>query len=468
MFSKIKFSLALAGIVAFSMLPLSAMSHAQVFEAAKIGGGAASSAMLARSVGEIIQEAKSAANELLANAESSGNVLLLRGADELNLSIENATRLFEDQKTKALKDLDEEKRQIMLGLAQIVVTANDLADRAYTLKDTTALDTRSILGNLPFVKERLVLQRIDGLSQLSHDGDYKLRVIGSYVGLPGDGHATALSLTVGNKTIGGLRVDPKEIHVAELSIPNSALEGLFKDREIAFVPATLNIEQQFTEPLWGFLWDVTEIKDYSAQINLALYPAFAGTLSVKARHKISGWKDIEGDHREMTHSDHCRRKCGGHHGTVHAVGYSETGTRSPQLIGDRRIVGAGCSQISGPGGFDVHEGTSVSPNHAQATCRVRFRTQPTTWRLSVNRQIFDWISEQEDEQDAEFYFGELLEIRVPIETTIIRIEGALTTGEKVDFLSGETNAENPVKIIRREDNKDDTSLFVRISRPEGT
>ncbi len=168
-----------AAVLAIGLLlsPVPHPTHAQVFEGVAVGGQVASAALMARSVGQIIQDAKDTANELLANAEGSGNVLMLRAADELNLAVDNALRQVDGVISDTLADLGDSKRDLLLGLAQATQAADDIAAQAYTFKDTLTLDTRSLLGTLPFVKDTLVLQRVDGLSQLAGTQSYDLTVI---------------------------------------------------------------------------------------------------------------------------------------------------------------------------------------------------------------------------------------------------------------------------------------------------
>ena len=441
-------------------------THAQVFEGVGVVGQVASAALLERSVGQIIQDAKDTANELLANAEGSGNVLMLRAADELNLAVDNALRQVDGVISDTLADLEDPKRDLLLGLAQATQAASDIAAKAYTFKDTLILDTRSLLGTLPFVKDTLVLQRVDGLSQLAGAQSYDLTVIGSYVGLPGEDHRTELSLSIDGTPLDTLQVDPQEIHIARLRIPNEALAPHFALKSTTFVPIELTVTQTFTERLWGFLWSVERVETYTAPLNLALYPAYAGTIEVLARHQIADWTNIAADTRDMTHADHCSSSCGGHYGTVHSVGYSANGLRNPPQIGDIRITSASCRQISGPGGQNVDEGTSVSPNGASATCRIRFRTQPSTYRLTVQRQQYAWVSEQDQNQEVEMYFGDLIEVRVPKTTTSIRVKGTFSTGEEIDILTSEANADALIQVIKHQENQNDRSVFLRSMAPE--
>ncbi len=455
-------------LVAYLVLSLFCIHPAQadvLGSAIATGGTVAATAIAGKTAQKLIETARSEANGLLAEAENTGNVLLVRAADELNLTAENVARLLAKQMDVAFEELDEDKRDLLLGLASATKVANDLGDKAYTFKDTLALDVRSILGTIPFVKDKLVLQRISGMSIIHGKPIYKLTIIGSYVGLPGEDHHTELGLSINGEEIKGLRVDPKEIHLAEILIPSEEIEPLFNSKSLAIVPVELTIKQTFKERLWGFLWNRDKEKEYSAKLNLTLYPGYAGKLESIARYQVLGWKRVEDIERTMTHEDHCSNDCRGHHGTTHEVAVGVRGNTSHPNIGDKCIVGASYRQDSGTVGYSVFEGVRVSSDKSRATLRMRFRTRSQTFTLITNIEEYSVLSEKELSSEVDLYFDKTTEIKVPLETKSIFFKGKLITGDSVDMLASEVDADSKVRVVRRLTNTEDKSVIVKAVRP---
>ncbi|NOU50920.1 hypothetical protein HG263_10295 [Pseudoalteromonas sp. JBTF-M23] len=452
-------------IISLITLPISAKADILGTSIAA-SGKVASAAITGETVQNLIEKARREAKALLAEAESSGNVLMTRAADELNLTADNVERMLSSQLNTVYDEIDEDKRDLLIGLASATKVATKLSDKAYTLKDTVSLDIRSILGDIPFVKESLVLQRITGLSAIAGEDRYKLRIIGSYLGLPGESHSSRIDVLIDGNLVEGVEVDPKEIHLVEISIPSASIEKyLLKDKP-ARIPLTLKISQTFKEPLFGFLWHVDNKKSYEANMNINLYPTYAGDVEVIARHQILGWKASQAIERDMTHSDHCSKNCKGHHGTTHEVKISVAGNSSQPQIGQKRITSAKCKRIAGTSGYSVDEGTSVSQDKSTAKCRIRFRTQSQTYRLTAKIEEYGVIEEKDTSVTAALTFDETTEVRIPKTTIETFIKGKLITGDKVDMVGSQTTNSGLVSIVRRLDNTNDKSVILSASRPD--
>lgn len=431
-------------------------------------GKVASSVITGETVERLVESARREAKALIAESENTGNVLLTRAADELNLTADNIERIFAKNLKTTFEEIDEDKRDLLIGLASATKVATELGDKAYNLKDTLSLDVRSILGDVPFVKESLVLQRVSGLSVISGKDKIKLKVIGSYVGLPGEDHRTDMSLSINGNPVEGIEIDPVEIHMAYIYIPSSNLSKFLLDEKPARIPLIININQKFKERFLGFLWNVETEKKYKADLNLTLYPAYAGTVNVVARHQVLGWKASAPIEREMTHADHCSKKCGGHYGTSHEVSIPVNGNTSSPQIGHKRIKSASCQLTAGVGGYSVDEGTHVSSDKSNAKCRIRFRTQAQTFRLTAQIEEYGVITEEDSSFIADIRFDELTEVRIPKTTTEIFIKGKLITGDKVNLVGSQTTTNGLVNIVRRLDNTNDKSIILSAFRPDDT
>lgn len=429
-------------------------------------GKVASSVITGETVKSLVESARREAKALIAESENTGNVLLTRAADELNLTADNIERIFSKNLKKTFEEIDEDKRDLLIGLASATKVASELGDKAYDLKDTLSLDVRSILGDVPFVKESLVLQRVSGLSVITGKDRIKLKIVGSYIGLPGEDHRTNLNVSIKGKVIEGIDVDPSEIHMAYIYVPSDSVSEYLDSKKPTRIPLIIDINQKFKERLWGFLWKVEKEKQYKADLNLTLYPTYAGTVDVVARHQVLGWRSVSPIERDMTHSDHCSKNCKNHHGTSHEVSIGVNGDGSSPQVGHRRITSASCRHVAGVGGYSVDEGTHVSADKSYAKCRIRFRTQAQTYRLTAQIEEYGVLSEKDSSFPADIKFDELTEVRIPKTTSEVFIKGKLITGDKVDLVGSQTTINGLVNIVKRLDNTNDKSVVLSAARPD--
>ncbi|MEF2482854.1 hypothetical protein V4D09_06060 [Vibrio mimicus] len=429
------------------------------------GGKITASVIADKTVGKIIQGTRDEAQSLIAEAERSGNVLLIRAADQLNLSADNLIRQLDGQLDKTFNQLDQTSQNMLLGLANATSTAATLIGQAYTFKDTLALDTRSILGDIPFVKEKLVLQRVTGLSAIVGRPEYEVTLFGSYIGLPGADHRSELSVLIGGKKVENFRTEPSEIHVNKIIIPESVLLTSEPKQEVIRIPLTFNIKQTFDERVWGILWNTEKTKEYSSTVTLTIYPRYAGELEVVARYLEYGWVKDEPVQRSMTHEAHCDDDCGDWYGRVYSVSIDTNGNRANQTVGDRRITSATCERTAGTSGYSVDHGIVVSPDRSKATCTIRFRTRPQTYTLTTQMERYQETNELDSSVVSPIYFGKSVEVKIPKSTQLVLLKSKLITGEEIDLIDTEVDARSPVQIVKLIDNLNDKSVFINVKDP---
>jgi hypothetical protein len=459
---------AIVSLMTFGLLAGAASpAPAQVIEVITAGGSVASSALLGKAVRDIIADARLQASSLLAEGQRTGNALLIRGADELSVAVDNASRLLSQELDRAFERLDQQKQDVLLGVARATKAAEGLAERAYLAKDTLSLDTRSILGSLPLTDEVFVLQRVDGLTHLEKDTDYSFRLIGSYVGLPASGYSTKLSLEIEGRPVKDIKVSPVELHVADITLPNATIAPLFDTGAVKVVEAELKVE--YTSPsrfLWVFPRDKTDV--LSSKLHLVLYPSYAGEAKVAARSIVYGWKPINSDSRSQTGPNaHCSSRCKDWYGIPWSFDMTvSTGIRNPPIEGDIRIASARC--VGAPGShFDEDLRADVLDSGARARCSVRARSHPATYLLTIEREQWKPVSDREATLTTALHYDQATELRIPKDAKTIRMTGKLLSGEGFDFIVGDTSAGAAIEIVRQVENANDTSLFIRARRPEG-
>ena len=415
---------------------------------------------------DIIQDARLAASTLMADGANTGNTLVIRGADELNAAADNAVRIIGHSMDKKFEQLEPLQKEMMLGVARATVAVKKLSEKAYTAKDTIALDVRSILGSFPLVTETFVLQRVGGLSHLKRETDYRMQLIGSYVGLPATGYEAEIQLYIDGKKVDGLKRNPSEVHVTELAIPSDVINPLFKDDKVALVP--VDVEVTYTSPKpWYHLFARADKSPIVTRVHLALYPSHVGSFDVSARETVFGWTPLPSDFKQaLGPNAHCSSDCGKHYGIDAGVEMVVSGGEKPQQVpGDIRIVNADCSPIPGHNGFDVIHGPVIQDNGTRAICRFRARSHPSEYRLTVYRQLWAATGDRDVKTAVDLYFDKVSEIRVPKFAKAVRVSGRDTSGSRFEFMLGEADPSSPVQLVSKQENANDLSYFVRAVRP---
>lgn len=447
---------------------MSAPTRAQILEVAGVAAKAGATTLVGVTVKDLITEARQQATALLADGRSTGDTLITRAGDELNMLADNAVRLVGDEVDEKFERFDESTKNLLISLHAATQSAKSFAKKAYDLKDTAALDLRSLLGGLPLVKERLVLQRVDGLTHLKGGADYQMELIGSYIGTPSEEHTTSIALAIDEAPVKGIRVTPLGLHHATLAIPNAEMSAFFTEENLRILPGKIVISQRFKEGWWVFAsW---KEKKYEVPVHFSLFPPYAGTIKVVARAQTLGWTKAEPKSNTTTGgNNHCSKKCSGWRGSPYEVGVSVSGgERTPQHLGDQRIVAISeCRCVSGTCGFDEHNHSIIDLDNTRARCGWQGRSHASTWRITAQVEQWGPKDERDIEQSVKLYWDRNVEIRVPRNATTIQISGRLLTGTDVDILDGQPDPGGLLTRISKVANLNDASLYYRINRPKG-
>lgn len=417
---------------------------------------------------DLIHDARQEATTLIADGRNSGDVLMTRAGDELNMMADNVLRLASSEMDSTIEDVDKLTSKVLVSLYNATLSAKSFGTKIYDIRDTTSLDIRSILGEIPLVNEKLLVQRIQGLTQLINKTDYQMEILASYVGTPSEEHSTDIEIILNDKKLEGVKVNPAGLHHAILRIPNASLESYFLKEEIAFVDAKVFIKQKFKKGWWVFKsWDE---KSYTVPLNLTLYPSYAGTLQVTAREKVYGWKSIGSKSNSATGgNNHCSRSCGGHRGNPYEVSVTVSGgIRTPQIPGDQKITNiSSCHCISGTCGYDEHNHSVIDLDNTRARCGWQGRSHPSTWRITA--EIMQWLVVDEIEKvtDVKVYWDNNFEVRIPNTSSMVKIRGLLLSGRKIDLVDGQPEPKNSITRVALVENHTDKSLIYRVNRPEG-
>lgn len=440
---------------------------AQILEGAGAVVGAISPIIAKKSVANILQDARQQATSVLADGRNAGNSLMVRGADELNMAALNISNIFSDRMDSTFEKLDESSQKIIAGLVSAQDAANKLSERAYTAKDTVALDTQVVLGSIPFTNERYIIQRISGLTQLQKTGgDYRVRLIGSYVGTPSNGPQTKISVKLDQKDIPGVKFSPVELHVLDIIIPGKELNPHFSSDNVAVLDLDISVEYN-TKKRTFLIFSGTDKQVLDAHLHMALFPTYAGKSKASITYAVQGWKSAPEDYKEETGPNaHCESNCQDFPSTPWSFTYViNGGERTPQLIGDMRIVSAKWSQINGSNPFDWNQSVAVTDSKTRATFSCMAHTKPQSYRLTVAREVWSLLRDETKENIVDIFYDKVTEIKAPLGKKTVRLRGVTLTGDAYDQFIGGMPAIEPIEIVNVSDNAEDTSIFIRARRP---
>lgn len=413
----------------------------------------------------IIEKAESASKSVLGNAENSGDTLLVRSADQLNLSASNIKRILGDEIDKSINRLSEEKRQLLVDLDE----KTDRLERGIvdfqSISDTASLDLRSILGDSWFSKNRLVMQRMRGLTQVQ-GATRPIILTGSYIGTSGSDHKSEVTVSVQGKII-HTQNSPQSLHELRIGIAPEILQAYFLSNVESFVPIKFHVNQEFRKCKL-FVFCAWESRSYDVGAHLILFPKYAGDIKVSVQSRKYGWKNTGNlIARRTGGSNHCESGCRGHQGTTYGVSVDVSGgVKSNQISGDQKIIQViSCKCVSGECGYDVFNGTSINSRATSASCNWSGRSHPSTWEIVAKIQTWGVIDAPVTYSEHALRFGELTEIKTPEYSTTVRITGELLTGGKIDLLASQNDANPYIEIVRRAPSPNGELIFVRPKFP---
>ena len=145
---------------------------------------------------------------------------------------------------------------------------------------------------LPFYKDRFFVQRIDGVTQIQKKkGDYKLSIWATHL-MPYDAASnSSIQLTLDNKPAKLERVDQNQANYADIFLDNSTLEALFAPDKMTVIKGRMTITLS-EEQRYLLLFHRTMTHQFSFPLNLALYPLYAGSVSVTGTVPTFDWVTI--------------------------------------------------------------------------------------------------------------------------------------------------------------------------------
>ena len=376
---------------------------------------------------DIINEAETAAQNLLSQAERTGNALLGRLGNELSVAAANAALVVGDEADRVINKLSREVSPIVASLNELIDTANGFTKGAFELKDAAVLDLRSALGDVRFFVSRtdFMVQRIDGLMQIERTtaAEYKFSISGLGVGTD----TSKMRNHVSQFLIDGKPVEFVEsrsrANKTDLNLPNTALRGFFNRTKLVFLPVQITVDVETKKTLGGW-----KARSYTVPLRLALMPKTAGRVTVSWANDKLDWVNVLPEPSKYTHTtpDH---NC--HSGDCRF--FPESGQQ--RVPGNQRFVNP---KVFGCGG----EGCPWTRN-SRATILgggtiLEFWTEaqgsPATHTYGALIQELRVVGEVPGSKAYDLVYGSDLVIELPAKTKYWRIRGTTASFQSIDVV----------------------------------
>lgn len=250
-------------------------------------------------IGDAIDDAKVAADGVVANAAVESRALANHTANRLYVTAENLRVAFANDLRKETEKLDLLGKNAFGHLENLTATANEATKTAFDLKDSATIDMMNIMDGLPLSGHRPpYIKRIDGLNWIkkaSPAGDYKIDIVGYGFGL---NHDTACVAVYSENNIVRTQSQRRvDAHTLEFSAKD--VDSWFDSKGVATKTLTLEFINKPKKPWWKVFGKVEPlILEYKVRVTLLPQKAF--TLTGVYEHSVTKVKKLRRDRESFT------------------------------------------------------------------------------------------------------------------------------------------------------------------------
>jgi hypothetical protein len=444
-------------VIAVLLLSLCGSSFGQV-------GG-----LIAGKVGsDLITEARQTAQTLIGQAEASGNALILRNANELNVLAQNASLLVGEQLTKTTDSMSIQNRALMETLATATRTASQTAATAtYALRDAVALDLKGTIAGTGF-GEQFYVQRIGGLIQMQKDADYQVSITGLGLGIPTDKRKSEVRFLIDGQAVAGVKQSRNDAYTTSFVIPNAALAPRFAAKRMNVLAATFDIDYEYKSGVVFSKWQKLQQR---VPVRIGLMPLYAGTITVRATGSTIDWVKVRDEvAKRTTGNHHCEKDCKGEPTRTNYTLTIKVPSTDHQKVGDQKLVNpvlrcvpqmVQIPQIIILGTvipaqtvdasacpWSAVNSVYLSEGDTRATASFDVWSKPTNWELTAGVYELKPVGEMVTTRDYDLQFGHLVEIEVPSSTEVAKVLGTTITNATFEFVAGNNDTQGILKLER--------------------
>jgi hypothetical protein len=415
------------------------------------GGGVAGfavSSLIARQVGsDLIDDARSAGAQLIAEGGETANASIIRAGNEILVAADAATRIAGSEVGRTVDRMSEQNRRLLQGLHDLTNRAAGLSRDAFRFKDAAILDLRAMFVSVPLVGETFYVQRIDGVTQIAQESDYRIEVMGVGLGPDSEKSRSEIRISINGQAVPNVRIQRVAAHTATIWIPSATMQPLVMDKSVALVSVKLDVRRRTREGFW--LWKKWRSAIYSVPFTIALYSRYAAVATVESTRPLYGWVST-GEERatRATANHHCPSDC---RGEPTRTGYSATIKVAstllvPPTVNDRRLRNPKLRCIAGQcGGWFEVKSVYLSEGDSRATGNWDVWSRPSTWELTASVENYQFVGEEKIRGTIDLYYGGVATVEVPVDATFVKVTGQLIAKQRFELVIGEV-ADGPIRV----------------------
>jgi hypothetical protein len=406
-------------------------------------------ALSGKTVSDIINEVRLSGVSLIDQAKHSANAMISRGGNEANVLAKNLDIIFKDDMNLTFDRLGEERKAILIEAEALRRNLSSLTDTAYSFKDSAVLDLNDIVTSLPFTKKNFFIQSIKGLSYLPQAGDFKLQVAATTLGIQ-ERINTNIEVFKGhendNKPLKNIIVDQsKQRFIADIYIPNKELSAHVNENNLTIFPLTIRFNVSRKKGWWIF--STQDEQTYDVPVFLNLFPRKAATIISITKRPTYGWVNIgQKSDSYSTPNRHCSKHCKGEPTRGgNRIEFAVPGGPAPYKVGYKRLMNPIQKCVGGNCGYSDSFNLSLTNNNTRLVFTWDTWSTPGTWKATADVQEYRIIGETTDTTaKIDAYFGKILEILIPKDTTTGILKIQTFTKQKYEIILG---AADPNGII---------------------
>jgi hypothetical protein len=305
-----------AVILGAASLPLAAQDAPWLIEITLTG----------KTLSKIIKDFEDSASRILQQAEVTGNGLIFRAGEEINVATRNLGLLFDDQRAKTFDQLDAHLQQPFITVRDLIRSVNSLNEQSARLAELAVIDVQALLDRIPFLRAKnFYVYSVRGLTLDGSPGNKRVKITGYGFGFSDGAVRYDVHAKVGNRELPAVNLRRETTNELILDIPSEFVLPLFQPATVSHVPVVLtsSITRKGT-----FGWK--HVGDYSFGVNLMLLPRDAGSVAIT--QFVSGALVPTGPMKTKvltTSVDHCRpdHACAWHDSTCVAENEKITAVR---------------------------------------------------------------------------------------------------------------------------------------------
>ena len=377
-------------------------------------------------IGSIINNARSSAQQVLASAELVADRQIAHAANETLIVAKELELAFAGQLDKTLNTFDSSTYAAFEEVDLLRQSFEDAPERVSGIFDDVSLDIEHLLGNTFFAKYPMWVKRVSGFNQLYQtNANYSFQLTGSGFG-GGKVSMTSLRLN-GDDIISDVNLNPSG-HVLSVSIPKDILNQHFDitgeaiSREIKAVPISVGLQRPLKKAWWQ-IFGKPKVESIQHDFYLYLIPPYAGVFKYKAFKEEFGW--VEGgvlSFAHITRDNSCHGDCdnddlGDWRISQHGADSSQQKCvaqpqQTPPREGDQKLE---TPRVTGD--LSHHRNSNVSLQGNSTCLHYSIKSFGTSRSLTVSANLKTYVKNSEptiiEEVEKLVEFGKTYQIQMP-------------------------------------------------------